>query len=244
MTNIELKKIKTKIQSIDPQRWWGDDFDVRFYLISRLKEFKDLEILDVGGGIGITSSEIDSSNRRINLDMNVKDLFLCLKKTDEDIHSVCGTSDCLPFRDMAFDMVVCAHLMDVLKEHDLKKNSVSSDIPSIKKLIDEIFRVLKKNGKLFLTAPNNAYYKTTKISIDELKNAILPHFPNAKIFFYNTHPRLSKSKRKLNMANVIPKVAAKLIDSNKVLHGLLKKYSINNYSVAFFVEATRDNGDL
>src|SRR5689334_15877864 len=176
MTNIELKKIKTKIQSIDPQRWWGDDFDVRFYLISRLKEFKDLEILDVGGGIGITSSEIDSSNRRINLDMNVKDLFLCLKKTDEDIHSVCGTSDCLPFRDMAFDMVVCAHLMDVLKEHDLKKNSVSSDIPSIKKLIDEIFRVLKKNGKLFLTAPNNAYYKTTKISIDELKNAILPHF--------------------------------------------------------------------
>lgn len=244
MTNIELKKIKTKIQSIDPQRWWGDDFDVRFYLISRLKKFRNLEILDVGGGIGITSSEIDSSNRRINLDRNVKDLFLCLRKTDKDIHGVCGTSDCLPFRDMVFDVVICAHLMDVLKEHDLKKNSGSSDIPSIKKLIDEIFRVLKKNGKLFLTAPNNAYYKTTKISIDELRNTILPYFPNAKIFFYNTHPRLSKNKRKLNMANVIPKLTAKLIDSNKVLQGLLKKHSINSYSVAFFVEAIRNNGDL
>ncbi len=243
MTYIELKKIKTKIQSIDPQRWWGDDFDVRFYLISRLKEFKELEILDVGGGIGITSSEIDSSNRRINLDMNVKDLFLCLKKNDNDIHNVCGTSDCLPFRDMVFDVVVCAHLMDILKEHDLKKNSESFDIPSVRKLMDEIFRVLKKNGKLFLTAPNNAYYKTTKINIDELRNAVLPHFTNAKIFFYNTHPRLSRNKRKLNMANVIPKLAAKFIDSNKVLHDLLKEHSINSYSVSFFVEATRNNGD-
>jgi ubiquinone/menaquinone biosynthesis C-methylase UbiE len=241
MTNIELKRIKTKIQSIDPQRWWGDDFDVRFYLISRLKEFKDLEILDVGGGIGITSSEIDSSNRRINLDMNVKDLSLCLQKNDKDIHNVCGTSDCLPFRDMVFDIVVCAHLIELLKEHDLKKNSGSLDIPSIRKLMDEIFRVLKKNGKLFLTTPNNAYYKTTKISIDELRNAIFPHFPNAKIFFYNTYPRLSRKKRKLNMANVIPKISAKFINSNKVLKNLLKKHSINSYSVSFFVEATRNN---
>ena len=241
MTDMELKKIKARIQSIDPQRWWGDDFDVRFYLISRLKEFKELEILDVGGGIGITSSEIDGSNKRINLDTNVKDLSLCLQKNDNDIHNVCGTSDCLPFRDMVFDVVVCAHLMEVLKERDLKKNSGSSDMPSIRKLIDEIFRVLKKNGKLFLTTPNNAYYKTTKISIDELRNVIFSHFPNAKIFFYNTYPRLSKNKRKLNMANVIPKISAKFINSNKVLKNLLKEHSINSYSVSFFVEATRNN---
>ena len=34
---MEQKEIKSKIQKIDPTKWWGDDYDVRFYLISQLE---------------------------------------------------------------------------------------------------------------------------------------------------------------------------------------------------------------
>lgn len=237
----ELRRIKTKIQSINPQRWWGDDFDVRFYLISRLKEFNGLKILDVGGGVGIISSEMNSSNFRVNMDVNMKDLVMCLKNNGHDIHNVCGTSDYMPFRSMSFDMVICSHLMDVLKERDLKKGLESNDVPSNKKLIKEIYRVMKRSGDLFLTAPNNAYYNTTKTTVSDLKETILPYFPDAKIFFYNTHHKLNKKNRKLNMANVIPKLIGKFIDPNKVMSGLLKETSTNDYSVSFFVEAKHNN---
>lgn len=241
MNKLEPKRIKTKIQSINPQRWWGDDFDVRFYLISRLKEFNGLKILDVGGGIGIISSEMNSSNFRVSMDVNMKDLIMCLKNNGHDIHNVCGTSDYMPFRSMSFDIIICSHLMDVLKEHDLKKSLESNDVPSNKKLIKEIYRVMKKSGSLFLTAPNNAYYNTTKTTVSDLKETILPYFSDAKIFFYNTHRKLNKKNRKLNMANVIPKLIGKFIDPNKVMSGLLKETSTNDYSVSFFVEAKHNN---
>ena len=43
------------------------------------------------------------------------------------------------------------------------------------------------------------------------------------------------------MANVIPKIVAKFIDSKKVLNSLLKENSVNDYSVSFFVEGRRNN---
>jgi len=43
------------------------------------------------------------------------------------------------------------------------------------------------------------------------------------------------------MANVIPKLIGKFIDPNKVMSGLLKDTSTNDYSVSFFVEAKHNN---
>ena len=33
----EVNEIKKKIYQFDAKKWWGDDFDVRFYLISKIK---------------------------------------------------------------------------------------------------------------------------------------------------------------------------------------------------------------
>ena len=57
----EILKIKNNIIKIDPKRWWGDDFDVRFFLISKLEEFENKIILDIGGGIGIISKYTNQS---------------------------------------------------------------------------------------------------------------------------------------------------------------------------------------
>ena len=54
----EQQRIKNKIKKIDSLCWCGDDFDVRFYLINKLKLFQKKIVLDVGGGIGIIGSEM------------------------------------------------------------------------------------------------------------------------------------------------------------------------------------------
>ena len=71
----EFRELKKKIISINSERWWGDDFDVRFHLLSKLMNIKNKRILDVGGGIGIISSELDNSNFCINLDIFFFNLF-------------------------------------------------------------------------------------------------------------------------------------------------------------------------
>ena len=38
MENSELVNIKNQILKLSPDKWWGDDFDVRFYLISKLSD--------------------------------------------------------------------------------------------------------------------------------------------------------------------------------------------------------------
>ena len=43
----KVNRIKKKIIEHDSKKWWGDDFDVRFYLISKIKNLKNKSILDV-----------------------------------------------------------------------------------------------------------------------------------------------------------------------------------------------------
>ena len=70
-------RIKSKILKKGKKHWWGDDFDSRFLLISKIKHLENQIILDVGGGIGIISEELRSNNIIINLDMSKKDLEVC-----------------------------------------------------------------------------------------------------------------------------------------------------------------------
>ena len=106
MKKSERDRIKEKILSINPDRWWGDDFDIRFYLISKLKSIKNESVLDIGGGIGIISSEINDSNTRVNLDFSFQDLKTCNLKTDKNIQNICGAITNFPFEDSSFHSVI------------------------------------------------------------------------------------------------------------------------------------------
>jgi len=240
MKDSEFLRIKQKIVKIEPTRYWGDDFDVRFYVASQITNLKNKSILDVGGGIGIISSIMNKSNLRINLDSSLEDLKICKNKTDDKIENICASMTYLPFKNHSFDHVNCCHLLEIAKLIDIEKNKGKTDgkkvYPTIEKTLQEIFRVLKSTGTGFLTTPNNAYYKTTKLTFNELSDAILPVFPKAKIFFYNTYPKISNKYRKLNMANVIPKLKSRLSGKNNVINSLLSSKSQNNYSVSFLVE--------
>lgn len=240
MNILDNNRIKKKIFTIDPKRWWGDDFDVRFYLIAKLQELANKKVLDIGGGIGIISSEIPQNNLRINLDLSFKDLIMCKKINDKKIQNVCGSMTHLPFREEYFDHVIAANILEVGKENDLKNDIENNNgFISIHKTINEIHRVIKKEGVVYFTTPNNEYYKTIKLTYNELKNSIMSCFTEFKISFYNTYPKLHKKYRKLNMANIIPKLLSKIKKKESIIDSLCKTKSQNNYSVSFFVEARK-----
>lgn len=237
--------LKTRILSCDPQKWWGDDFDVRFYLITNVEKIKNGIILDVGGGIGIISSQLDKSNLRINLDSSINNLLTCKSKIDSDVKNICSSMTDLPFNDNSFDYVICSHLLEVAKTNDIENNNVKKindvkQFPTVERVLSEMSRVLKSNGILFLTTPNNAYYKSTKLDYYELKNSLKNYFANYSLSFYNTFPRLSKKYRKLNLANVLPKIVSKVIKRENLLKSLIKNdEGKNRESVSFYVEATK-----
>jgi 2-polyprenyl-3-methyl-5-hydroxy-6-metoxy-1,4-benzoquinol methylase len=234
----EQERIKFKIKSIDSKRWWGDNFDVRFFLVSQLKFIVKKNILDVGGGIGIISSELDNSNLRINLDSSFDDLRKCLNNNDSKIQCVCASMTNLPFKKEFFDYVICANILEVAKSIDLEYDQKRIEYPTVNKTLEEIKRILKISGIVFLTTPNNSYYKSIKLTFAELKSSI-SIFNDSKIYFYNTHIKISKN-RKLNMANIIPKLKSKFINSDKIIQNLVKENTKNNYSVSFFVKAIKN----
>jgi len=241
LTIIQRDKIKKKFFDIDSKYWWGDDFDVRFLLISRLKEIQKCSVLDLGGGIGIISSEIGKDNLRVNLDISLEELKTCKEKVDNEVHLVCASITNLPFQKNFFDFIICANILEVTKKMDLennqtKKNNQTIMYPSANNLIKEISVNLNSGGKLFLTTPNNSYYNTTKFTYNELVETISTVFKKYYILFFNTHKKYGKH-RKLNFSNVLPKITSKFSNPDKIIKELAKTKSQKNYSVSFFVEA-------
>ena len=245
----EIDRIKKKIHEQDSKKWWGDDFDVRFYLISKIKNLKNKSVLDLGGGIGIICSEMDISNFRINMDSSFKDLKTC-NYQEPKIQNICASMTHLPFDRNSFDCIICSHLLEVAKSLDIKnqkteKNNDVTSYPTVEKTLEEIHRVMKDNADLYLTTPNNSRYKSTKLDYYELKKALQNHFPKFLLSFYNTYPRLSKQNRKFDLANIIPKLTSKLRNSDKIRQSLLKKdLGKEMNSVSFYVEASKNEDEL
>ena len=63
-----------------------------------------------------------------------------------------------------------------------------------------------KNGKLFITTPNNAYFQGNKMSYDELKNSLNKIFSNFTLWFYNLYPKLYKKKSKIKSCKYCTKI--------------------------------------
>ena len=236
-----FNNIKKKFELIDSNRYWGDDYDVRYYLVSQLKKIKNKRILDVGGGIGIISSSLDKSNQIINLDLSKDDLTKC-KVNNNNLLLINGSMTELPFSENNFDIVICSHLLEIAKFLDIKNKNQSNikKYPTVEKVLTEIHRVLKNNSKLYLTTPNNAYYQTTKLTYHELISAIQQSFQKYSLFYFNTHHSISKNQRKLNLSNLIPKVQSKFKNHNEIINSLCKKDKNQDLkSISFYVEVMK-----
>lgn len=103
-------------------------------------EIKDgSTILDIGGYDGYISYRLKKifSNLLITV-VDTDELGLILSK-DRGLKVICASALELPIRDKEFDVVLCFDLIEHIKE----------DV----KLLKELSRVLKDNGKIILTTP-------------------------------------------------------------------------------------------
>jgi len=175
MEDSEFFRIKQKMINLDPKKYWGDDFDIRFYLISKLKTIERKKILDLGGGIGIISSELERNNDRINLDFSFEELKICNQKIDKYIQNICATITDIPFKNDVFDFVISSSIIQYARDYDITNEMVITEnkinqYPSVEKSLSEMYRVLRPNGKLFLVTPNNAYYKSFSVLYEKILN--------------------------------------------------------------------------
>ena len=244
ITENSFERIKKKFHSLDNRLYWGDDFDVRFYLISKLSEIKNKSILDVGGGLGVISSELDRSNFCINLDLSFQDLIKCNNEFGNSINVLNASMTNISLKENCFDYVICAHILGIPMSFDRENNLVIKNkinkFPTMSKVLEEVYRILKPNGILLLTNGNNAYYKSDKLTYDELKLHLKENFENFSISFFNTSPGLKSQNRKLNMANILPKVFSKIRSREKIIKSLIHKDSGRDQSsVSFFVEVKK-----
>lgn len=246
MARTNLQRIRQKFVDMDSGAWWGDDYDVRFYLISKFRRIKNQTVLDIGGGIGILSSEIDKTNFRVNLDVSFADLQTGKRFFGRSIQLINGSMTHISFLDHSFDCVVCAHVLELAHAFDKQNHNAGDSQFSVAfNLLSEIRRVLKPHGFLLLTTPNNEYYKSAKLSHEDLVRYLEQNFTEFSLEFYNTYPKLDSTHRKLNMANVIPKLLGWLLGREKTIQHLAKSDAgKNKYSVSFYVEAKNDPDPL
>lgn len=165
-------KIKNRFKDTFPKHWWGDDLDVRFYVLKKLSQIRDKKILDIGCSFGLMLSFLDKSNQLYGIDIDK----CCIEKAKElnpDATFCCGTMEQLPYDDSSFDVIM---MMAVIPYYDFKIKSDKDDF--INKTLNQIKRVLKSDGIIYIVTPNgdSVHYKgSTKISYQELLQILNRH---------------------------------------------------------------------
>jgi len=164
--------VKSKYLSIDHKLWWGDDLDVRFYLLKNLMQIKNRKILDIGCNVGITLSFLDKSNSIYGIDID-KYCVSKAKKLNPFASVYQGSMQTLPYDSDSFDIVV---MMNVIPYYDFSVPKEDKE-NFIDNTFAEVNRVLKKHGTLYLTTPNGSspHYKNRKICVDELEQHLLEY---------------------------------------------------------------------
>jgi SAM-dependent methyltransferase len=100
-----------------------------------------LRVLDLGCSSGIITNFLGRHFRAVTgLDIDREALTFAANTKVLNASFICGDALLLPFRGGSFDAVICAHVY----EH----------VPDSERLMNEIYRVLKKEGVCFFAAGN------------------------------------------------------------------------------------------
>ncbi len=123
--------------SIKKNKYWSltsTNLQMKKLLIPLFKQIKPgSKVLDLGAGSLVFKQLFPK---------NVKYVSADIEKTSPDIDYICNARN-LPFKNNQYDYILCSAVLEHIKEPN--------------KVLSEIYRVLKPNGKVFLTVPHMHY---------------------------------------------------------------------------------------
>lgn len=134
--------VKTQGDNIRGVGYWDELTHSKFksFITTILGHISAKKILDVGGGLGLITSKLAEENHVYNADISVEQLKCSIKRNL--IPVLCNAIQ-LPFKDESFDYIICCGVIQhVCKEDRLK-------------LLEELLRVCKHNGLLFIETLNS-----------------------------------------------------------------------------------------
>lgn len=158
--------------------FWKSPAIESYYLINRWKQQGKSDFLDLGCGIGrhsILFARNDFNTWAFDLS---DDAVERTKKwaQSEDLKISCAVGDMLelPYDDSTFDCILCRNVIS------------HSDTEGVKKILANIFRILKPNGECYLTLGSKKAWgfkqlwpivdENTKIRIEDGPENGIPHF--------------------------------------------------------------------
>ena len=122
---------------------WDEITHIKYMelILTILGHISNKKILDVGGGYGLNTIELAKSNHVYNLDLSEGQLKRSIK---HNLLPICGNAIALPFKNESFDYVLCIGGFQYIPHGDRMK------------LLNELYRVCKSDGLIFIETPNKA----------------------------------------------------------------------------------------
>lgn len=154
-----FKTIYNLWKQIGLNYFWGDMFDVRFFIVKLLTRKKRNIVLDIGCGAGIISY-FTNAEQKIGIDFS-SDSLSKAKDFVQNFEAVQASMYNLPFKENSFDTILAIHVI----------TSTKSDNEKIS-ICNEIKRISKNDCELIISSPNlkSKHYPKSKIEKNQLNN--------------------------------------------------------------------------
>lgn len=203
----------------DPSKYqdWFSDYTNAIFSNSHISD----KILELGSGTGISGSLIIKKRKNFTgSDFSKTFVKLAQKRNGKKFIQIDATK--IPFKDSSFDLVCSADLI----EH----------IPNLSKALDEMERVLKRNGTLVIQFPN-LFSNVFSFNYQKSVKTILRKFKHLFIDFFNPQLRTIKKYSYALDVYEADKDAYNLLSPTWVKKELLERgykiIELNSYSYPF-----------
>ncbi len=172
-----------KIVKDDPKSIWKNPSMESFYLLNRWKSSNKKDFLDLGCGLGRHSVFFAENGFNVSCFDISEDAINRTKQWCEEENLSCnyqvGDMLELPYQDSSFDCILC---MNVISH---------TDTNGMKKVISELYRVLKENGECYLTlgSKDTWGFKEDWPMVDANTKLLMVEGPEYKVaHFYADYP--------------------------------------------------------
>ena len=156
--------------------------------IEKALKNKRSKILDIGCGPGLKSFVLSKKHKVIGFDVDKKQVGAWKKY---NCNLFLASAEEIPIKTKSFDTILCTEVLEHVKDY--------------KKLLNDVLRIIKKQGRIIITTPNAAtnrsgekYGHFKEFRIEELKKLFQKNNLRINYYFFTNHNYLNKLDKKIH----------------------------------------------